>query len=325
MLIKVPHAEMHSKLGFNYDCFVCCASFETRSISIALSLASYPFARAFVLQISPPAELARPQKVLLQKTFGEKLVAVEVRVAEPLYTVDQYHAHLVPAIRESQGLTLIDVTTFTHEHLLMLMYVLRSEKVMHKVHFAYTGAQDYSANTPLSDIWLTKGVKQVRSVAGFPGALVPSRDLHLIVMVGFEHERAQTVIEAYEPARLTLGLAPRLQSISDELSQTNKAFYERVQKFVRSTREGTTSLAEFEFSCIDPTATRDLLLAQVGANSSFNTVICPLNNKISTMGAAMAAFRNEEIQLCYAEPAIYNAANYSSASTTATVFDLPEV
>ena len=42
-----------------------------------------------------------------------------------------------------------------------------------------------------------------------------------------------------------------------------------------------------------------------------NTVIAPLNTKISTIGADLAALENENIQLAYAKPNIYNVDGYS--------------
>lgn len=82
-------------------------------------------------------------------------------------------------------------------------------------------------------------------------------------------------------------------------------------------------LDEFEFSCIDPIQARDAILEQVQRVDGYNTVICPLNTKIATIGAALAAFKRGDAQLCYVEPAVYNTVNYSSAGRTVTLFDIP--
>ena len=42
-----------------------------------------------------------------------------------------------------------------------------------------------------------------------------------------------------------------------------------------------------------------------------NTVIAPMNNKISTVGAALAALKNPNIQISYAQADIYNVVGYS--------------
>ena len=322
MLNKVERNLLPEALDELYDSFVCCASFEERGLVVASALNPAGLQSIVVLGNQPaPVKSIEINKQLLN-LFPNSAISADIKIGQPLYTLDQFHSIVIPAIKRGTKKALIDITTFTHEHLLMLLYFLKTEKLLGKVTFAYTGAQDYSLNTPLAEIWLTKGVKQVRSVIGYPGELVPSKDLHLIVLVGFEHERAQTVIEAYEPARLSLGFAPRLRSVSEQLSETNKAFFAKVQSFVKETRQDTTRVDEFEFSCVDPYQARDAILEQVKKEHAYNTVICPLNTKISTMGAALVAFEKSEVQLCYSEAAIYNEENYSSPGPTTTLFDL---
>lgn len=322
MLNRVPSNKINEYFNDVIDCFICYTSFEERCLVVAKAIGGSSMKRAYVLQNQPAANETERQTIQFNELFGTKVEFVSVRIGQPLYTVDQFTAKIIPAVRNAAGKVLVDITTFTHEHLLIFLYLLKSDKLISKIIFAYSGAGDYSTNTPLSDIWLTKGVKQVRSVVGYPGALVPSKDLHLIVMVGFEHERAQRVIETYEPARLSLGFALPLVSVSENLSETNKAFFLRVQQFVKDTRQEITDLGEFEFSCIDPIQARDALLNQIGQDN-YNTVVCPLNTKIATVGAALATFERDDIQLCYAEAAIYNSANYSTLGSTITLFDLP--
>lgn len=322
MLIRVPNSSFNESLKDNIDCFICYTSFEERCLVVAKEIAESSVKRTYILRNQPAALESEGNTEQLSGLFGSKAEFVDVRIGQPLYTLDQFTARVIPAIKNAVDKVIIDITTFTHEHLLILFYLMKSENLINKAIFTYSGAGDYSLNTHLSDIWLTKGVKQVRSVIGYPGALVPSRDLHLIVMVGFEHERAQRIIETYEPARLSLGFAPPLISVNENLSETNKAFFLRVQQFVKETRQELTFLEEFEFSCVDPIQARDALLNQIRQYNNYNTVVCPLNTKIATMGAALATFEQDDIQLCYAEAAIYNSANYSSPDNTITLFDL---
>ena len=322
MLNKIAVDKVAEHLNEEFDCFICCTSFEKRCLEVAKRIDANNVKRAYILRNQPLLKETDIQSTELHRIFGERAEFVDVRISQPLYTVDQFLVKIIPAIKVAIGKVLIDVTTFTHEHLLILLYFLNSEKLLGKVIFAYTGAKDYSLNTPLPDLWLTKGVKQVRSIIGYPGALVPSKNLHLIIMVGFEHERAQSIIETYEPARLSLGFSPRLKSVSEDLSETNKAFFLRIQHFVNETRRDTTTVDEFEFSCVDPIQARDSLLKQIGEDGNYNTIVCPLNTKISTIGVALATFIKDDVQLCYAEAAIYNTENYSSPGQTITLFDL---
>jgi len=246
---------------------------------------------------------------------------VEVRVDSPVFTIDQFNRYLLPRISDATGKVLIDITTFTHEHLLILMYLLKRDHLLQKIVFGYTGAERYSPSNDAKDIWLSKGVKQIRSVLGFPGELVPSKSLHLIIQVGFELERAQRIIENYEPAKLSLGFAPGIVSVTQELAQTNREFFDSLHRFVGETRSNNTTVDHFEFSCIDPVETKNSLLKQVDRNLDFNTILCPLNTKIATIGAALLVFERPSVQLCYAEASIYNSANYSTPGPCITIFD----
>jgi hypothetical protein len=51
-----------------------------------------------------------------------------------------------------------------------------------------------------------------------------ARALQLIVLVGFEVERAAEVITQYEPSSLSIGLGKKNQSISDGHHDNNKYF-----------------------------------------------------------------------------------------------------
>ena len=57
----------------------------------------------------------------------------------------------------------------------------------------------------MGEKWLSKGVKEIRSVLGFPGEILPSRKNHLIVLTGYEYERAKTIIDILQPYSLALG------------------------------------------------------------------------------------------------------------------------
>ena len=53
-----------------------------------------------------------------------------------------------------------------------------------------------------------------------------------------------------------------------------------------------------------------------------NIVIAPMNNKISTVGASLAAISNENIQLAYAKASLYNTDGYSSPSDNVYFFKI---
>lgn len=321
MLIKVDAKEVVQHLPDDVSLILAFASFEARCTSLSRQVAEGFIGEAILLCNKPTLPETVTHLATLQKVFHGRADVIDVRIDSPVITIDQFSSKVLPRIIGAKGRVLVDITTFTHEHLLILVYLLKRDGMLGKVIFTYTGAEQYSPSGEVKEIWLSKGVKQIRSVLGFPGELVPSKDLHLIIQVGFELERAQKIIESYEPRRLSLGFAPGLMSVTPELAETNREFFVSLLKFVEETRSNTTTVDHFEFSCVDPLAAKKSLLTQVEKNPGFNTIVCPLNTKVSTLGAALLGFEIPSIQLCYAEPSIYNSSNYSTPGPSITIFD----
>jgi hypothetical protein len=120
--------------------------------------------------------------------------------------------------------TVIDVTSISHELLCILIALLNQHNKLNKTVLFYTGAKQYSINTPANAMWLSKGVASIRSILGYPGTMLTSKPLHLVLMAGFEVERAFEVIRSYEPNLLSLGLGDSEHSVSKEHYENNVVF-----------------------------------------------------------------------------------------------------
>ncbi|MDA8152972.1 MAG: hypothetical protein M0003_09725 [Acidithiobacillus sp.] len=222
----------------------------------------------------------------------------------------------------------IDTTALSHELLAVIIGVIHSLQFFNKVTLLYVGAAEYSFNVPGDGMWLSRGVRSIRSILGFPGEMLPSRKLHLVVLAGFEVERASEVILSYEPASLSIGLGKREQSVSDAHHDKNKIFFDKLNIFVREQGVDNPDVYCFEFSCVDPLITKSQLLSHVDelkVSDDRNIVICPLNSKLSTVGVVLAAIERPEIQICYAEPDEYNIEGYALPGNELTVVSLENV
>ena len=84
------------------------------------------------------------------------------------------------------------------------------------------------------------------------------------------------------------------------------------------------SIHSFNFSCTNPFELKQQLLEHIKKidNGEFNIIIAPLNNKISTVGVALAALENNNLQVCYAEAKEYNSSNYVSSSGKVSIFSM---
>lgn len=204
---------------------------------------------------------------------------------------------------------LLDVTTFTHEGLLIVYKFLDlfKEKI-ENLYIGYVGAKEYSINESSDDDkWLSKGTKTIRSVLGYPGILNPSKKNHLIILFGFESERVSKLIENFEFDKVSVGLGPEYDSILPNHYTINRKRHLEILK--------QYPFAEtFEFSLKDPFSTKAQIEQQINKFNDYNVVIAPLNNKLSTIGVAMVALENIKVQICYVRAHEYNYKGYSTPS-----------
>jgi hypothetical protein len=210
--------------------------------------------------------------------------------------------------------TLIDVTSFRREELLMLLTILRSSGLRPDCR----GALAYVASESMSDN-LSDDVMGLRSVIGYAGDMRPSRKTRLVLMMGFETHRARSIIEGYEPDEVLIGTGREVDSINKDLYRKNREFSKEVERL------SANVVRKFEFSARDPLqVVRELGLA-VGDGTDANIVLAPLNTKLSTLGAGLYALEHPEVQVCYAPVRRYNEANYSTSSQQVYLLPLSEL
>ena len=316
----IPHIELgriaESLVG-QIDLFICSASFEERSCSIAKNIDVRRIKKVLIAENENHSELHGKIPSSLKRIFGNKSEMVMLDTTNPLKTEDNLRLALFTFFSESSlKRIVVDITTFTHESLLILLNLLKSQLRACNVECLYLNAEEYSLGDEGQDKWLSKGVGEVRSVIGFPGEFAPSRKLHLIMLVGFEHDRAAELIRRYEPSIISLGYGQTTEEGAERHSGLNKQRFEMVKAIHGYAQE-------FSFSCYDPLMTKKTIETQISRAPGFNVIIAPMNTKLSTVGTALVAFANESIQLCYAQAHSYNYEHYSKPGSFVYRFDLP--
>lgn len=320
---KILITDLDKKLTEPIALYIGMASFESRCMTILKEICEKEICNTFhIFKNAETKELAETNLIQMLSFIKGEVDKTIISLDEPTLTANSFIKIIESSRSLKAGSLFIDITTFTHEQLLILFRILEQIKLKRNIIFGYTGADEYSTNTTLENIWLSKGVSQIRSVLGFPGNLLPSKKLHLILLAGFEHERAKAVIERFEPNILSIGIGKRDQSMSDKHHVTNTRFFQEIKKFVELKTSTSTNVNTFEFSCIDPLETKNTVLEQVSLYQDFNTVICPMNTKLSTLGVAFAAADNEALQICYSRAITYNESGYSSPSNIITLFNI---
>jgi hypothetical protein len=317
---KIDIMELPSKIGNDMDLFVCSASFEDRCLTVAKALKNKVQFSKSLLFFSSTSELSKKNKTTLNELLSEgDVIETQLSVSSPQLTASNIARSMNECIGDGYCKVLLDATTFTHEQLLIIIKFLsylqgnRLNKI--DLTITYSGATTYGVNLEdPEDFWLSRGIREIRPVIGFSGRFRTGQATQLILLVGFEHERARAAIEYVEPGILTLGAGRKNDSISAALADTNQRFYEKLSTFIENVSHTFSDVNKFEVSVIDSMTARDELLRVANPDSN-NVIICPMNTKISTIGAALAALRDPRIQLMYVEPLEYNELGYSQSDT----------
>lgn len=300
-------------LGFDLRCLTILRHFPMNKVNQVVGISNVGWSHFNESNITEFNQLAAEKSGVIIGNNAESVIEVADGLVEFINSL----------IALPEKRLVVDITSLSHELLVVLIGILDSFGVTHKTTILYIEASEYSFNTPDNAMWLSRGVKSIRSVLGFPGIMLPSKKLHLIILSGFEVERALEVILRYEPTSISIGLGDREQSISDNHHDKNKLFFDQLNVAVKEQYADALNIYKFTFSCVDPLLTKEQLLSHIDSlMDNRNIVVCPLNTKLSTVGVVFAAIECPKIQICYAEPEEYNMRGYSIPGKNVTIVQL---
>lgn len=318
--------EFDQKVSSSYDVFICCSSFEERCFSIAKKVSENKKAsRVLVFENTDSEKYIEKNYTVLQNLFSGCSEKVPFYTSDPIKSADSMSEAFCRIWDEaSVADVLVDITTFTHEMLLMLLAAMRRTYPKLRIDCCYINASEYAYDEPdQQKKWLSRGIRPdgVRTILGYAGNIVPSKKTHLIVIVGYEHERAVQMIESMEADSISLGYGVSTDAVTDK----NKGANEQFAKLVKKMTLYYDDIPDFKVPCNDPYKLRDILINETEKiGSDYNIIIVPMNNKISTIGIALACQKRPDIQLCYAPAIVYNYQYYSKAGRRCYFFPLEE-
>lgn len=312
---RINLSELISVLPDRIDLFICCASFEKRSISVASHLNPLNIQASIIFQIEELTEISNSNYQELFDLLKEKTVKKLLSSSFPLNSADILSEALDEVLRNEGSTIVVDITTFTKETLLMLLNLLwnwHKKDTQRKVIFVYNPAESMSSE------WLSKGMVELRSVVGYSGLLGSAKPIHAVVLAGFEIDRARDVLDVLEPDLISIGAGKHNESVTPEFFEKNREFVSELVSYYGA------NVRQFDFSLIDPEKTKQDVGAYINSFPEYGTTIIPLNNKISTLGVGLLALERQELQICYSRMANYNL-DYSVPSNQCIIFSLEKI
>lgn len=322
MVIEVCLNELSEKLNQDTYLFICSASFEKRCLSVASNI-NKELILCSLIFYNKDCQMYMEENIHeLKETLGEHAALIPLSKADPIYTADEMKRAL-KNISESKALhhILLDITTFTHENLLIILKLLGLTFPEVKITCLYSNAKEYDPGKDKSNKWLSRGLSEIRSVLGYSGNLLPTQKTHLIIIVGYEHDRAVNIINFIEPTFVSLGFGTSDNATTERDSDAN----EHYKNIVEAVARNYTHIDCFELPCNNPFSASETIIKKIDEIKDRNILIVPLNNKLSTIGVALAVSQRENVQICYAPALVYNYSNYSIPGNACYIFDMSNI
>jgi hypothetical protein len=309
--MKIAIEKLNEVIAQGSKLLLCSTSFEDRWAKVALTLDPGKVKSLIVLHKNDndcETDIAN-----IEKKHSLQANTVEISDVEPFSLWKIFATEIVPLIQDEPEEVIFDVTTVSHETLLIILAQLQENNLLNKIIFTYAGAKSYGKN-------MSSGVSDIRSVLGYSGGFTPSKSMHhLIILVGFELDRAKELIIEYEPSSISLGIGT--EPYEESFFSENISYKEQLREFIATLGNSYKCVSEFTFSCSDVNEAKSAIIKEVEKFClDSNVTVSPMNTKIATIAAGLAALEREDIKICYVEPLTYNKLDYSKAGEYVTVF-----
>jgi hypothetical protein len=282
------------------DLFICCASFEERCISSILKMgADFRTRFGIIFVIEEPlykkqidSNLFRLQSELGKRTTEGTFVisCPKERPVEGITQLKNVWEQCKSKISAEPFIT-IDISSFTKIYLLALLHYLVVDLNLGIPRMLHTTQKYLPAK-------LTQGVNQITTVPDFYGTPSLEKETILVLLLGFEPERALAVWKQFNPLKTIALLTspPRYGNLN----------------YVKHAEENNSYLlsqpsVEVENVPADnPYAVRSVLETIYNATKgSFNMVVGPFGTKPQVVGVFLFCLEYPRVQVVYSFPVKY--------------------
>lgn len=281
------------------DLFICCASFEDRSIAAAERLSGnfrVRFSIIFVIeepiyQQQIDSNLLKIQNLLARKT-SEGVFVIRCQRDDPTEGISQLKGvwkRCRPKDEDEPHITL-DISGFSKIYMLGLLHYLVAELNLGLPRILHT-TQTYAPSR------LTQGVHQITTVPNFFGSMSMEKETILVLFLGFESERSLSVWKQFNPTRtICLITAPR--DGNDEYLR----YAEKNNSFLLSQPNVEVRQAAAD----SPYHIRNTLESIYDEfKATANMIIGPFGTKPQTVGIFVFWLEHPRIQVVYSFPSQY--------------------
>jgi len=142
----------------------------------------------------------------------------------------------------------------------------------------------------------------------------------LVILTGFEWERATRLVDLLEPDALSIGIGKDPTNLNHQETMTNfENDFKNWMENLKGVRHN-----QFIFSCSEINSIISSLQKILTEFPSDNFIFVPLNTKLSTISTALVALDNSKVQVCYPIPEVYNM-SYSEPIDNVSIVSFLEI
>ena len=151
MLKTFPVSRLNELIKDHYDALICFNSFEDRCTTIPSHVTQSNFSNCLIFTNRDIREQSENNLNVINQLFEGKSQIIEVTLSSPINVADKME-ETIKSLAESCQMkrVFIDITTFTHETLLILLAILREKFSDIQVVCGYVNAKEYSPSSRLT-------------------------------------------------------------------------------------------------------------------------------------------------------------------------------
>lgn len=288
------------------EVFVACASFEDRTTAVASKLSpNYRISTSFVFKYD------EKNRTALRDQNFERLVNSLVPHSKNVFPIICDHHDPLDGISKMhdlceakrialQGRSItIDITTFTKQYLLVLLKFIEKQAPK-STRLFYTEPEDYAVKW---DKPLSYGLIDIVSVPSYGGHFAVEKESLLILMLGYEGDRAYGIWERFTPHKTIVAVG----------RPSFRDYWEgRVEEFNRKLISKLPRDAVCYFHTLDPfEVSRNLDNLIELYSDRFNISVSPLGPKPQVVGCYLSVRRHPDVQIVYAIPKFHEEEYFS--------------
>ena len=298
-----PLDEVHTEV------FIGCASFEDRCLGALSRFASgYRFAHSYLCVYDDFSEARQSNVEAMTESLQAHgtLSIVEVSEENPSLSIGELLTQVRPLAASSDARITLDVSTFTKRHLLLLLHALDDAGLWESLRLLYTEPKDYVVDMYLP---MSMGIKEVAAIPGFTNVKPADKPVLLVIMLGYEGDRAMALFQNIEPNETVL-LVPRPAYRPEWTGRTEELNRQLISLL------GQDAIAYADSR--DPFKVKTALAGVIGSRyrtKDWTCLVSPLGTKPQTVG--LYSFWRENPDSCavvYAQPLKHNERYYSEGS-----------